>query len=534
MSAQGNAGPPQVSLTPSGGGLGEARPWGRSDPQVIGLSLVSHTNVGKTTLARTLLGRDIGEVRDEAHVTEVAERHAMVQSPAGDRLDLWDTPGFGDSVRLVRRLEQAGNPIGWFLAEVWDRFRHKPFWSAQRAMRNVLEQADVVLYLVNAAESPDDAGYLDAELRVLELLGKPVVVLLNQLGPPQPREVEAAQRQAWAQRVRRPVLALDAFARCWVQEGRLLQAVAEALPAGRRPAMARLQAAWLQRSQAVWHQAMAELSRRLARAAADRQALPAGGWSDRLKDLGAQLGRTVGRSIGLNTTDADGPQARAMAALAARLADDTRQSTDRLIALHGLDGRATDTVLERVAEQFALRAPVDEGRAALWGGALTGALAGLKADVLSGGLTLGGGMLAGGLLGALGAAGLARGFNLMRGVEAPSVAWSDTALEEMAHGALLGYLNVAHFGRGRGGWTATEHPPFWNEAVAAAIGRHRPALQAVWAQRAEGAGEQRVDEAATTAALQPALDVWLRTVSADLLATLYPDERAALQPPAAG
>ena len=27
---QGNDGPPQVSLTPTGGGLGAARPWGRS------------------------------------------------------------------------------------------------------------------------------------------------------------------------------------------------------------------------------------------------------------------------------------------------------------------------------------------------------------------------------------------------------------------------------------------------------------------------------------------------------------------------
>ena len=34
------------------------------------LSLVSHTNVGKTTLARTLLGKDVGEVSDRAHVTE--------------------------------------------------------------------------------------------------------------------------------------------------------------------------------------------------------------------------------------------------------------------------------------------------------------------------------------------------------------------------------------------------------------------------------------------------------------------------------
>ena len=40
------------------------------DPLRIHLSLVSHTNIGKTTLARTLLMRDVGEVADRAHVTE--------------------------------------------------------------------------------------------------------------------------------------------------------------------------------------------------------------------------------------------------------------------------------------------------------------------------------------------------------------------------------------------------------------------------------------------------------------------------------
>ena len=60
----------------------------------ISLSLVSHTNVGKTTLARTLLGRDVGEVRDEAHVTESAEAELLIETPRpdGDRLMLWDTP----------------------------------------------------------------------------------------------------------------------------------------------------------------------------------------------------------------------------------------------------------------------------------------------------------------------------------------------------------------------------------------------------------------------------------------------------------
>ena len=120
-------------------------------PQTVSLSLVSHTNVGKTTLARTLLGRDVGEVRDAPHVTEFAEVHTMLESAQGDRLQLWDTPGFGDSVRLMRRLRQAENPIGWFISEVWDRWRDRPFWAAQQALKNVRDEADVLLYLLSAA-----------------------------------------------------------------------------------------------------------------------------------------------------------------------------------------------------------------------------------------------------------------------------------------------------------------------------------------------------------------------------------------------
>ena len=35
-----------------------------SEAMTIQLSLIAHTNAGKTTLARTLLGRDVGEVRE--------------------------------------------------------------------------------------------------------------------------------------------------------------------------------------------------------------------------------------------------------------------------------------------------------------------------------------------------------------------------------------------------------------------------------------------------------------------------------------
>ena len=170
-----------------------------STPVTIQFALVSHTNNGKTTLARTLVGMDVGEVRDAAHVTAFAESHLLQTTAQNDRLLLWDTPGFGDSVRLLKRLASAGNPIGWFLREVFDRYRDRPFWLSQQALRAARDEADVVLYLVNSSEHPRDAGYLAAEMRILEWLSKPVVVLLNQLGPPRPAAEEQTEQVLWKQ-----------------------------------------------------------------------------------------------------------------------------------------------------------------------------------------------------------------------------------------------------------------------------------------------------------------------------------------------
>ena len=111
-----------------------------STARTLRLSLVSHTNVGKTTLARTLLARDVGEVRDAAHVTEFADGHELMRRAAGDVLQLWDTPGFGDSARLVRRMKLDGHPLGWLLSQVWDRWRDRAFWSSQQALRHVRER----------------------------------------------------------------------------------------------------------------------------------------------------------------------------------------------------------------------------------------------------------------------------------------------------------------------------------------------------------------------------------------------------------
>ena len=132
----------------------------------VDLTLVSHTNAGKTTLARTLLGRDVGEVRDLPHVTDLAEAHVLLELPGGEQLRLWDTPGFGDSARLLQRLRMDANPLGWLLRETWDRWRDRPFWCSQQAVRAARDTSDVILYLANSAEDPRDAGYLAPEMPV--------------------------------------------------------------------------------------------------------------------------------------------------------------------------------------------------------------------------------------------------------------------------------------------------------------------------------------------------------------------------------
>jgi hypothetical protein len=483
----------------------------------IELSLISHTNVGKTTLARTLLGRNVGEVRDAPHVTASADAHTMAETPEGDALVLWDTPGLGDSVRLARRLAQSGNPIGWFLSEVWDRWRDRPFWSSQQAIRNVRERADVVLYLVNAAEDPADAGYVEPEMRILAWIGKPVIVLLNQVGEPRPHAEEAAEEARWrshvaAHRFVRAVLALDAFARCWVQEFALLDAIGAALPDSKRGAFARLAEGWRAQRMSAFDASMEAIAAQLARAACDREPLDEAGMRAKLREVGAALG--IGRE-GVASA-----QERAMTRLATRLDEDIRATTDRLIEIHGLEGRATAEVLARLSADFAVEARASEGKAAALGGIVSGALTGLAADLAAGGLTFGAGLLAGGVLGALGGAGLARGYNVVRGAKTSAVRWADEFLTAFFSSALLRYLAVAHYGRGRGQWTRSEHPPFWADAVAAVVAPRREALAAIWAERAGGGGP---------ATLQPALESELSAASLDLLERLYPGALARAQ-----
>ncbi|HMS27383.1 MAG TPA: DUF2868 domain-containing protein [Burkholderiaceae bacterium] len=466
----------------------EIDPSSYTSTSTIALSLVSHTNVGKTTLARTLLGRDIGEISDAEHVTHTAEHHVLIETvheQTLEQLTLWDTPGFGDSERLVKRMVQSRNPIAWFMSEVWDRFQNRDFWFSQRAVRHMVEESDVILYMINASATSSELSYLDAELKVLDLIGKPVVVILNQVehqsGPVQ----SAIDLQYWRGRTAQSkrvvdVLVLDAFSRCWVQEGNLMQALEKALANSihsnntefntSRSANAlvlklqqftRLSAIWAAKNQQRWTKSMDVLAEQLSIAILDKERIASAvEWTDKLKNVGAAVGRAVGLP---GATES--PKDAAMNSLAARLDKQLNQRMNALLELHHVDGQAKLTLMNRIAQHYALHAPQSEVKAALWGGAVTGALMGLKADVMAGGLTMGGGLLTGGVLGAISGAGVMRGYNFLKGSDVPMLTWSQEVLKDLLHNGLLAYLAVSHFGRGRGEWTETEPPKIWLEHI---------------------------------------------------------------------
>ncbi|MBK8092847.1 MAG: DUF3482 domain-containing protein [Verrucomicrobiaceae bacterium] len=440
----------------------------RTDADIVTLSLISHTNTGKTTLARTLLRSDVGEVADAPHVTLFNTSYTLLHD-SGSLLRLWDTPGFGDSARLLKRLQRERNPVLWFLSQTWDRFTDKPLWCGQQALKNVREEADVVLYLVNASEPPDAATYVTPEMQILEWVGKPVIVLLNQTGRPQGAEVEAGEIAAWRDHLKshalvRDVLALDAFARCWVQEDKLMDSLLPLMEGSKIATFQHIKRLWARRNIETFRASVRLVSEQLTASLLD-------GIEVRTETL---LERVGWNRDGLNREYNDARQK-----LAAQLADRVEQTTNHLIETHGLEGEARRRLSQAARDHFHLPENVNENIWGVLGSFAGGAMGGLIADLKLGGMPFGCGALLGGVAAGVGAYALIRSYNLVRGGD-QRLRWSREHFREQVKLAYLTYLAVCHHGRGRGEWKESDQPAHWDTTVESVLETHQDALDHLW------------------------------------------------------
>jgi hypothetical protein len=208
--------------------------------QPLKLAVVGHTNVGKTSLLRTLLRDvDFGEVSHRSSTTRHVEG-ARLSVDGAALLELYDTPGLEDAIALLDYLERLERPgerldgparIGRFLESSEARQR---FEQEAKVLRQLL-QSNAGLYLIDARE-PVLAKYKD-ELEVLRDCGKPLLPVLNFASAGQ------AQEQAWRDALARyslhALVCFDTVAPPQDGEQRLYESLALLLEKS-RPALQRL------------------------------------------------------------------------------------------------------------------------------------------------------------------------------------------------------------------------------------------------------------------------------------------------------
>ncbi len=421
----------------------------------IVLSLISHTNVGKTALARTLLREDVGEVADSAHVTIIPEAFPLIEK---DDLvaRLWDTPGFGSNLaKLAKRLRASENPVGWILHQVWDRAADKSLWCSQEAIRNVQTDADVVLYLVDASQPPESLSYVNLEIEVIEWIKKPVLVFLNQTGEPnseKDQRNEAAWRAHLAKfEIVKSVSTLDAFTRSWTQEHHILEKAAEVLEGKKRKAALKLRDAWVERNVEILNNAVTAIAELACFSLTDTEPLPEQGLMDKITQL-------------VNRKERNKELEQIQTRMYERLSVETSKTVNELIAIHGLDGQTASELSKASREEFAVKRNVEESILATIGGAASGLVGGLSADLISGGMTFGGGAIVGMLLGGATTFALAYGFNLTQAGQ-NMVRWTENHFRSQVQAIVMLYLAVSHFGRGRGSWQDPINNPAKWEAI---------------------------------------------------------------------
>lgn len=157
------------------------------------LAVVGHTNVGKTSLMRTLTRDvDFGQVAHTASTTRHVEG-ARLFAQGQVVLELYDTPGLEDPIALYDYLERlkpdSSRPDGPALIETFlaSSEAKQRFEQEAKVLRQLLA-SDAGLYVIDARE-PVLSKYRD-ELSVLAMCGKPLLPVLNFIYSPEQRQHE--------------------------------------------------------------------------------------------------------------------------------------------------------------------------------------------------------------------------------------------------------------------------------------------------------------------------------------------------------
>ena len=463
-------------------------------PTQVQLCLYAHRGEDRAALLRVLVHRAADALPGWS--LGQGQVHALLEGSGGEVLRMLDLHDVSEASLLLAK-NGARSP-GWSgrLLDLVFGKAPAPVAPEEGALRAARKDSDVVLHVVASAAD------LDAAAGVLELLDKPVLVLVNS-GVAAPTPDPLRTRCETYLRPGSPVAAVldfDQFARCWIQEGVLLNAVGRCLPAYKAAGFARLAAAWDQRNLSHLRASMAIVASHLLAAAREAE------------DVG-NAPRSLASLVRPGQREAHEQRSReAMATVVGRLQRSEAQATAGLLVLHGIAPSSAGVLNHRLEQKFVVQDAISAAQAGM-AGAATGAAMGVSIDLLTAGLTLGLAAAAGAVVGG-GAAWVAAVWKNQATPAGTSVVQlSDEMLQAMAEAAMLRYVAVVHFGRGRSGVAEGEIRPAWRSAVIAAVERRSQDLKQQWS-----AVRTRQEGLEPTAVLVAMLE----SIALDVLNQLYP------------
>ena len=464
-------------------------------PTRVQLGLLTLRGEDSEALLRVLLPRAQATQAFHSPETAPGTRQTLLRTSKGEELGLVNVP-------QARTPPAQTNPAaaGWTgrTSRTFNRLlaRGGTAPANHTALQTTAGDSDVLLIVVRSADD------IAAALPQTPEPGQPTLLLINDLGDATAQRVALVAQcraQARAAGLQAEVLGFDSFARCWVQDTLLLNAIARCLPRHKKDGFARLAAAWAQRNRELLAQSMLLIAGQLLEAAREVQEV-------------RSAPPFVKRLISAADRQADAQVRQdAMTALSERLQRSIGQAHAQLLRLHGMDDATGEVPEQAFKEKFVIQAPIHAAEAGL-AGAATGAASGASIDLLTGGLTLGAAAALGALLG--GGAALAGAAWKNRTTPAGStlIQLSDDMLQALVEAALLRYLGVAHRGRSALAGGPSETAALWASEVVAAVEARKDSLRRYW------------KEARTQVAPRaPSLGNELQTMARAVLNELYPE-----------
>lgn len=149
------------------------------------LSIIGHTNTGKTSLMRTLLRDDeFGEVKNASATTRHTTKTDLFGADGKPLLSLFDTPGLEDATGVMDYLhahtserDDGIDRLRYFLEKVSHHDPETADFSQEAKAVQALMDSDLALYVIDARTPPTDR-YKD-ELAILVYSAVPILPVFN-------------------------------------------------------------------------------------------------------------------------------------------------------------------------------------------------------------------------------------------------------------------------------------------------------------------------------------------------------------------